>query len=46
MENLKKSIFYKNAHKILKFETKFANKVNSSSHINLTGKSELLVNEP
>ena len=30
----------------MKFETKFANKVNSSSHTNLIGKSELLVNEP
>ena len=44
--NLKESLFYENAHKILKFETKFANKVNASSHIYLIGKSEQLVNEP
>ena len=43
---LKKSIFKENAHKILKLETKFANKINATSRINLIGKSEQLVNEP
>ena len=44
---LKKSILKKkNANKILKLETKFANNVNATSHINVIGISEQLVNKP